>query len=244
MADLIQLDGFRCTNHMVDKTKLAAAQFDIHNPCSWCRNLELKRGAAPAFYYREFGRWEFPFVAETTCKNFSLLALSRSARGSVDRAALVAAQEVVASRNRILTLKGKLSPDNWTAFNPREVATFLGEPVVAGTVRYPGGMPDVQFVREANALHADCYELAAHLRNSTAAFRKEVGIRDSRMETWLATVSKQMADLKGDIQAVEEARDTSPLHVLSNWGFNTVAGGLAWDGVKEAARVIAEIFRR
>jgi hypothetical protein len=71
-SDCSIITGFRCTNHEADIKRIFAGRFDLDNPCSWCKKQEIEKNGGVAFYYAQFGRWEFPFVAEERCKNFSL----------------------------------------------------------------------------------------------------------------------------------------------------------------------------
>jgi len=64
------IKGFRCTNHKTSKRKTLARKFNIDN---YCANTKIEGKPKSASYYVEHNCWEFPFIAETSCKNYSLI---------------------------------------------------------------------------------------------------------------------------------------------------------------------------
>ncbi len=85
MVEIINIDSFRCTNHSASRPTLASGRFDAYNPCSWCENRKIKGKSGSIFHYVEYGHWEFPFIAEANCQNFSLFNLQahRNLHGGV-----------------------------------------------------------------------------------------------------------------------------------------------------------------
>lgn len=241
VSQVISIDGFRCTNHSPSRHKLATGRFDAYNPCSWCENRKHKGKKGPSFHYVEFGHWEFPFIAESNCDNFSFIALANTAQ--IDPVAWSNAVEIQKQRNKIAVLGRKYSARDWTAFSPDEVPDFMGTPVEAGAVRYPYEMSPPKFFREANSLRSDLYELLYDLREVSDTFKKQMGIRETRIDTWLSTMSTQLGNITKQIDEVEIKGRKSGFAIFSNWAFNTVSGGVAWDGLKTISRIVGELLR-
>jgi hypothetical protein len=115
MTSLIDINGFRCTNFAPSRRIIASGKFDVNNPCTWCDNRKHVGRQGPAFFYVEYGHWEFPFIAEANCANFSLIVRPDSL--TLDAEILRNAKKVHEQRNRIAEI-GRRYTKQWSAYGP------------------------------------------------------------------------------------------------------------------------------
>ncbi|HEX5718588.1 MAG TPA: hypothetical protein VF179_20680 [Thermoanaerobaculia bacterium] len=220
---------------------MASGAFDVENPCTWCANRKHKGQAGPAFYYLEYGRWEFPFIAEANCENFSLIV--RPGVAPPDKAAWTAARTIHNHRNRIGEI-GREYQAQWQAFSVGEVPPVAGRVPSTGRVTYPSNKAPDEFFREVNSMRSDFFALKQELQGVTREFREEWGIRDSKLDSWLIQNSKILGHVAKQIDELESTRVPSRLAVISRWAFNNVLGNAAWESFRFVTSLVGEMLRR
>lgn len=240
MSRIININGFRCTNHSPSRKILATGIFDVQNPCTWCANRKHEGQAGAAFHYVEYGNWEFPFIAETNCKNFSLLSLAGTEK--LDPYAWQTAKEMQNQMNRIAKI-GRQYSYHWLAYDEKDGSKFTRNSWRRGEILYPNNLTASEFFKEASLLRSDLFQLKSELGDLTYKFRKQWGIHDSRLDAMLPTLSKQMGVLTRQIDEMESKKQQSPLMVFSKWALRNVAGEVAWESLKWTSRIIYEILK-
>lgn len=240
-AHSVDLTGFRCTNHAPNHQALASGVFDVENPCTWCLNRKHDGYVGPAFHYVEFGRWEFPFIAESNCRNFSLILRPGTPR--IDPKVWRKAREAHEHRNRIAEL-GRHYAAHWLAFDPADDApTVAGTTPAAGQIVYPNAISATEFFREASTLRAELFAVRQEINAAVVRLHGHHEFRDTRLEYWIATTARALGQLTKQIDALESAQPRTRFAVVSRWAVNNVAGNAAWDSLKWVTRLVAEIVR-
>lgn len=240
MSRIIDLKGFKCTNHSVNVTLLSTGRFDVYNPCSWCKNHKTKGKKGASFHYIEYGHWEFPFIAEENCQNFSLISSNNI---NIDPKLWKHAMDIHNQRNKISEMGRKYSNKNWAAYSPSEVSNFMGDKLHSDEITYPHKMSPTEFFREASTMRIEMFELVHSLRETSSIFHKKMGIRDSQIDNWLMVMSGQLGEITRQIDELESKKSKSGLSIFSSWAFSTVSGGIAWDGLKEISQILARLMR-
>ncbi|HKO97858.1 MAG TPA: hypothetical protein VJU86_12745 [Pyrinomonadaceae bacterium] len=240
MSGIININAFRCTNHVPNHQVLGTGIFDIQNPCTWCGNRKHTGQVGSAFHYMEYGNWEFPFIAETNCKNFSILSLVGTEK--IDPRAWQAAKEIHDRRNRIAEI-GRRYSYHWLAYDEEYASKFTRSGWHKGDILYPTNMTPAEFFKEASLLRSDLFQLKSELGALTAKLRNQWNIRDSRIDEWAAVTSKQMGLLTKQIDELESKKHQSPLTVVSKWALRNVAGDVAWESLKWTSKIIYEMLK-
>jgi len=236
MGLITNINGFRCTNHEPEKKKILSGKFDLDNPCSWCKNRQSENSEGPSFYYAEFGRWEFPFVAEANCANYSLIW--KSEKDLIDATHLDMAKNIHKIQTHISSF-GRAYEKNWWEFDSRKTRNFNGINLKNGMIYYPNEMSGVEFYKEANELRTDIFEFRHEMKRNMEILRKQHGIYDSAIDDWLEVTGKSMRELSNQIDYLEDnPRKRQSTSVYSKWGVNTIRDGLAWDSIKSVLRII------
>ncbi len=239
VAKVYDIAGLRCTNHLPNKKTIVSGVFDIYNPCSWCSNRKNKGTPGPAFHYVEYGHWEFPFVAESTCQHFSLIHTSHTV--TIDPRVWERAKAIHDQRNRIADL-GRRFSTHWAAYDFADDITIQGENI-DDRIIYPNSLSAEAFFSEASRLRIDFFSLKMELRNSRETLEKEWKVKTTQMEVWIQHISKQMGILTQQIDELESSRDSLSLKTVSKWAFGGVTGSAAWEGLKWTKNVIVEILK-
>ncbi len=236
MALITNINGFRCTNHNPDKRKILAGKFDLNNPCSWCSNRKTNGEEKPSFYYAEFGRWEFPFIAEANCENYSLIW--RSDKDLIDYNHLGMAEHI----HKIQTNMASYGLDynkNWWELDPNRTKRFNGINLQQGKIYNPHQMSSLEFFKEANQLRTDFFEIKSELRSAMKMMKERYKIHDSKLGEWLEFAGKEMGRLSHQIDELEDKPQKIEGKIIySKWGVNTVRDGLAWDAIKSVGSLI------
>jgi hypothetical protein len=236
--ELVNINSFRCTKFDLSTEILVTSQFDINNPCSYCNNLKREgvsseRGVA--FFYREFGRWEFPFVAEASCQNFSLIYTSGSK--TISKKELEIAHQFYKNFDRINRLGHKYDV-HWAAFDPREVSRFQETKLEAGRIYYPHGVSAVDFYKDLTKFRSDIFELRTELKQEMSKFSKKFGIVDRNVCRWVEDTQKALNTCLRQIEELEEKPPENIFATISKWGFDNIGGNLAYDVVKMTFAII------
>lgn len=239
MSEIIDISGFRCTNHAPSKKAIASGIFDIHNPCSWCVNRKQKGRRGPVFHYVEYGRWEFPFIAETTCINFSLIHTAKTV--TIDREAWRKAREYHAHRDRISQLSSKYK-DHWMAFDFADPELKFAFNATDSRIIYPHGLNAERFFREASDLRADFFRAKMDLQKFHQEFSRTWSLRSTGLDRWMSHISFQMKTLSEQIDEIESNRDRIDLRTVSRWALGGVTGTAAWETSKATRKIIFELL--
>lgn len=237
----VDISGFRCTNHAVAVETLASGVFDVDNPCSWCKNREHAGRPGPAFHYVEFGRWEFPFIAEANCANFSLII--RPGAHQIDPAAWRLAKETQEKRNKAAEL-GRQYVRQWLAYQESEAPLVGATTPRSGRVLYPHDMGAVAFFREISQLRTEFFALKQELIVLVRQFRDHLGVRETNLDQWLASTSQTLSELARQIDELESKKEQTCLAIVSRWAVSNVAGNALWDSLKMIGRALGEVLQK
>jgi hypothetical protein len=233
------LSGFRCTSHEFDKMKILTGKFDIYNPCSYCSNLQYKLEAGPAFHYVTFGRWEFPFVAEANCKNYSIIRL--------------ATKEIInfqffdfAKKIHEVNTGMKLHcPDfnlNWWELKKEDNESKSNIIIPSKKIIYPNELSAEDFFREASYLRSDFFGMKQELRSAIKYIEKDLKIKDTKLDEWLTFTGNQMGKLTKQIDYIESNISKTDNVIFSKWAIKTVRDGFAWDSIKFVASMVRNLI--
>ena len=235
---VINTGSFLCQNLRLDERVLVTGIFDADNPCSMCANRRHIGTVGKTFHYVSMGRWEFPFVAERNCKNFTLIAKPGSV--APDLKQLRATIADFESKNRIREVGDKFS-ELWAALHSKQVGEPLRSVLESNRVVYPGQMAATQFHREANELSSDLFEVRDQLGSFLKEARARWGVQDSKLDNWIGITSRKLRDLRNQIDDLETRPQSNGPTPISRWAFQTVAGGIAWDGFKRIVQVLRRL---
>jgi hypothetical protein len=235
---IINIDSYRCTKFNFSHERLATGKFDINNPCTFCTNRKAKYKEGSAFFYSEFGRWEFPFVAEATCKNFSLIHVPTSKL--ITPVELKTAQEMHKHYNRVSKI-GKKYDNHWFAFDPNEVGSFQGIHLNVGDVVYPNGLSSVEFYREFCSFRSDIFEIVMEIKNMGNSLKREFGGLNQNFINVLNQQERSFKECLLQIEKLEDSRDNFNLSTISKWASNNIGGNLAYDVLKMSIGTIRKL---
>ncbi len=238
MVDIIDIKGFRCVNFTPCRTTIASGRFNVDNPCSWCKRRTHKGRMNIAFHYVEYDYWEFPFIAEATCTNFSVIKLTDQT--TIDPEIWQAVKTINEDRNRISEI-GKRYARQWVALDSYQFHEFQGLKILPGQVLYPTLMTASDFFRQANDLRSDLFDFKLELKEHQTIIFKKLDVQNSRLADWLVNTTDLLKTLTRQIDDLESVRPEHPLSVVSRWSFQTIAGGVAWDTMKSLSHIIAGI---
>ena len=233
--EIIDLKGFQCVNFQENLDSILAGKMDVYNPCSFCKNRKNKSTPGPAFFYKQYNHWEFPFVAESNCSNFS--AILTGSINSYSSTNFKVYNEVLNQKNKINDIGRKYNL-NWAAFEDEEILSFLNLNIVKGKVTYPYNLSATEFYREVNSLKSDIFEINLNIKDLLKKFELEYNIRDSKLDHWINETEKNFSIVLREIEFFEDSIYKSKFNVISKWILNTVASGVTYDQIKHIIKLI------
>jgi hypothetical protein len=238
MKNTTDLLGYSCKNFKTSDEILLSGRFDIYNPCSWCKNRKHLGPRGAIFHYVEYGRWEFPYIAESNCMNFSLI--SSVGERDIDQTLLKMASTIHQQRDHIAEI-GKHFSENWYAFNPKDVDQFMGYKLYPGKIIYPKGLSVSEFYREVISLRSDFFDIKISLKELSKYQKNKTGISDS-LEIYIYNLGKQMGLLNKEIDYLESSKKISKYSVIQKGTITSVLGSAAWDGFKLVGNTLCNIL--
>ena len=239
MSEIIDISGFKCTNHIPSKKVIVSGVFDIHNPCTWCENRENIGGRGPIFHYVEYGHWEFPFIAEANCHNFSLIHTEETI--VIEQTAWDKAKQIHEQRNKIATLGIQYS-HQWVAYDFNDDAVKFNFSKEDDTIIYPNQFTAEQFFEETSRLRSEFFSLKMELKRTKIHIQKEWNVQTTQIENWIKHSSQQMGILSKQIDELETNKESLSVRTVSRWAMGGVTGSAAWDSLKWTKDIIFELF--
>jgi hypothetical protein len=236
---MIGIDGYRCIMFEPSKKVIFSCRFDLQNPCSWCKNRLHIGEEGPAFFYSEYGHWEFPFIAEPNCSNFTLL--TRPGVKFFNQNDIKFANEVQKNRNKIAAIGAKYG-FQWSAYIEQDISRFMDIQFEEGKLYLPKGLTTSKFYREIGNLKSDFFEMRLELRDNIRSLKSSNQFRDDRLEKWMERTENMLKNCMIQTEELEDIKEKNNFSIFSNWGIKTLAGGVAYDSIKTMGRIIGEIL--
>lgn len=235
---LTDFSTFECVHHAVDHEKILSTIFDIYDPCSFCKNRRTisNNSAGIGFYDQRQRKWEFPFVFEANCQNFT-----RKVHGN--QLVFYDYAGDLANEIRFITYKpSRFGPDFDRNFYEIELAnlrgiTFNRRPIDSRSLIYPNDWTGAEFSREMLGLREELDKLIRLSSKAQNSRSRNFNIRTDNIETFASDLSYNLELLGGQIDIltthINKQDRREPIHVhIMKFVSNTVFGGALWDIMK------------